>query len=885
MTTQDTTQTVTLAGSGLTFVNTYSGISSGYISSIIAAENFFQSHFSNNVTLYETFTVANLGTGVANNLPVYYGNISYSALKGLLSADASTANNIAAINSLPTIDPTNGAGFLITTGEAKALGLSVGGGSDGTVNLNTSLAYFFNGTPVAGEYDATAALEHELSEEMGRIGGLGSNVDGFWGPIDLFRFSAPGQRDYSGGADGQAAYFSVNGSTLLTQFNNPATTDPQKPSAGGDVADWNVGGAYQVAIQVSDGYDAFGASPTDEAGVVSSADLTVMNILGWTPTGAANVTPTVVVNVQSVSIAENNSIAASSLITSVSNPNGDNITEYGFWDGGTGNGHFTVNGTVQPDGQWIYVLANNLSSIQYVGGATPGNESLYVNAFDATTGVWSNYSSLTATTTAPPTQTIVVNVQNVSVAENASIAASSLITSVSNPSGDSITGYAFWDGGTGNGHFAVNGATQPDGQWIVVNASNLSGVQYVGGASPGSESLFVEVFDGTTGTWSNYSSLTATTTVPHIAPTVNVQNVSISENASIAASSLITSVSNPSGDSITGYGFWDGGTGNGHFTINGTTQPDGQWIVVNASNLSGVQYVGGASPGDEALFVDVYDGTTGTWSNYGTLTATTTAPHSPATVNVQNVSVGENASIAASSLITSVSNPSGDNITGYAFWDGGTGNGHFTVNGSIQPDMQWNVVSASNLSSIQYIGGASPGNEPLYVTVYDATIGTWSNTNSLTATTTALTNSLNDAITELYVGYYNRAPDPSGETYWVGRLESGMSLSAIAQSYSVQTESTNLYPFLASPNTASTTAVQAFVTSVYENLFNRAPDPAGESYWVTQLQTGASTVGGAIINIISGAQLNDLATINNKVVVGDYFDTQIFLTVSNFRPP
>jgi hypothetical protein len=103
-----------------------------------------------------------------------------------------------------------------------------------------------------------------------------------------------------------------------------------------------------------------------------------------------------------------------------------------------------------------------------------------------------------------------------------------------------------------------------------------------------------------------------------------------------------------------------------------------------------------------------------------------------------------------------------------------------------------------------------------------------------------------------------------------------MSLGAIAQSYSLQTESTNLYPFLANPNTASTAAVETFVTSIYENLFNPAPDAAGEAYWVGQLQTGASTVGGAIINIISGAQANDLVTIDNKVTVGDYFDTQIF---------
>ena len=137
-------------------------------------------------------------------------------------------------------------------------------------------------------------------------------------------------------------------------------------------------------------------------------------------------------------------------------------------------------------------------------------------------------------------------------------------------------------------------------------------------------------------------------------------------------------------------------------------------------------------------------------------------------------------------------------------------------------------------------------------------------------------NSVNDSITKLYIGYYDRAPDPAGETYWAGQLQGGMSLSAIAQSYSVQTESTALYQFLASPNTASTAAVQAFLVAVYANLFNRAPDAAGEAYWVSQIQTGASMVGGAIINIISGATSNDLLTINNKVTVSDYYDTQIY---------
>jgi ELWxxDGT repeat protein len=146
----------------------------------------------------------------------------------------------------------------------------------------------------------------------------------------------------------------------------------------------------------------------------------------------------------------------------------------------------------------------------------------------------------------------------------------------------------------------------------------------------------------------------------------------------------------------------------------------------------------------------------------------------------------------------------------------------------------------------------------------------------ISSTLATTNNAINELITELYVGYYNRAPDPSGENYWVTQLNNGMSLSAIAQSYSVQTESTNLYSFLASPNTASTAAVDAFIASVYQNLFNRAPDAAGQAYYVQQLQNGQNTVGGTIIAIESGAQGNDLLILNNKLIVGDYFDTQIF---------
>ena len=56
-----------------------------------------------------------------------------------------------------------------------------------------------------------------------------------------------------------------------------------------------------------------------------------------------------------------------------------------------------------------------------------------------------------------------------------------------------------------------------------------------------------------------------------------------------------------------------------------------------------------------------------------------------------------------------------------------------------------------------------------------------------------------EAITALYVGYFDRAPDPAGLEYWSGRLNAGMSLAEIALSFSVQPEATSEYPYLAVP--------------------------------------------------------------------------------------
>lgn len=136
-------------------------------------------------------------------------------------------------------------------------------------------------------------------------------------------------------------------------------------------------------------------------------------------------------------------------------------------------------------------------------------------------------------------------------------------------------------------------------------------------------------------------------------------------------------------------------------------------------------------------------------------------------------------------------------------------------------------------------------------------------------------------ITKIYIGYFGRAGDPEGFNYWIGEATDGgdgpggrppLSLREIAASFSVQPESTSLYPFLANPLVADSTN---FITQVYQNLFNRNPDAEGLAYWKGELAAAAGdpqAVGAMIINIISGAQNSadgqDRTTIDNKVEVG-----------------
>ncbi len=130
------------------------------------------------------------------------------------------------------------------------------------------------------------------------------------------------------------------------------------------------------------------------------------------------------------------------------------------------------------------------------------------------------------------------------------------------------------------------------------------------------------------------------------------------------------------------------------------------------------------------------------------------------------------------------------------------------------------------------------------------------------------------SIIGLYVAYYNRAPDQGGFNYWVNEARlngNSAALLSISEGFKNNEKFIEDYP-------ASLSNAQ-FVTKIYHNILNRAPDADGLNYWVSQLDNGLekhefivtyvnNVLGytGTVPEGISSQQM-----FSNKIAVGQYF--------------
>ena len=162
-------ETVSLAGSGLIFHNSYSAtVTDAYRSAVVTAENFLQAHFTGAVTVGVSFDFQPIAGGTGEG-DFFVHTYSYGQVVGALTAHASTSYDAAAVAALPTVDPSNGVGFSLSNAQAQALGLEGPSGlpNDSTITLSSNEPWDFG-------QDAVGALEYELTQSVfGRVQSLG----------------------------------------------------------------------------------------------------------------------------------------------------------------------------------------------------------------------------------------------------------------------------------------------------------------------------------------------------------------------------------------------------------------------------------------------------------------------------------------------------------------------------------------------------------------------------------------------------------------------------------------------------------------------------------------------------------------------------------------
>ncbi|WP_293898097.1 NF038122 family metalloprotease [Phenylobacterium sp.] len=270
------TESVTLAGSGLVFVNYYgSGVSDAYRGAVLDAEHILQGLFTDATTVGMRFDLGPLSGAFAAYNTFSTTPVSYTTLVDALQAHATSADDFAAVAGLPAVDPSNGVGFSLPFAEARVLGLAVQTNSvDDSITLNNDVAFDYGA-------DAVGTLLHEITEGVfGRIGGLG--LQGVrWKPMDLFRFAASGQRDVTGGADGVPTFFGIDGAHVTGPQYHSAI-DAAGRDDGFDLADWDHTRG-----------DAFGPVSAGTPTALTPTDVQILDILGWGPAvaGAPYVPP------------------------------------------------------------------------------------------------------------------------------------------------------------------------------------------------------------------------------------------------------------------------------------------------------------------------------------------------------------------------------------------------------------------------------------------------------------------------------------------------------------------------------------------------------------------------------------------------------------------
>ncbi len=178
-------------------------------------------------------------------------------------------------------------------------------------------------------------------------------------------------------------------------------------------------------------------------------------------------------------------------------------------------------------------------------------------------------------------------------------------------------------------------------------------------------------------------------------------------------------------------------------------------------------------------------------------------------------------------------------------------------------------------------GGGSPGDQA----------GTTLKGQTTTLAQAVTVSDYQPIVQQLYVAYFGRPADPGGLTNFATQLNtsaastdiqalnasysSNSTIQALVNGFGNSDESKSLYP-------GDTTS---FITAIYWNVLNRAPDPDGLNFWVNAVDKNGLTRANASFSIMAGALANtttqgqlDAMLINKRIQAASSFTAALSTT-------
>ncbi len=136
-------------------------------------------------------------------------------------------------------------------------------------------------------------------------------------------------------------------------------------------------------------------------------------------------------------------------------------------------------------------------------------------------------------------------------------------------------------------------------------------------------------------------------------------------------------------------------------------------------------------------------------------------------------------------------------------------------------------------------------------------------------------------IQDLYIAFYDRAADQGGLSYWAGVVQNDFNgnIGSILNFFVDQPEANSLY------GTITSTNVVSVISQIYENLFNRAPDPGGLQYWENVYNTYHMSAGQLAYDILGGAQGSDTQVLYDKLQAANVFTSAMGLNYTSSDLP